>query len=187
MAQNEYSSLGPEFTHLVLDSFFTLLGRTAHWNGTIDGYTLRAEPAGQADVHAWGHSLHENSSAVLEASFQVPGRMHQTRMAAEPSMTGFTVEQHNCPPLHISETRGYDCVDFPGVPQGDSRYGDADLIEPLETKGFKYSFIYTFNFIKLFLLIKHKMNWKHSTLLEFTVYLKKETWKNIYRSENMLM
>jgi hypothetical protein len=50
--------------------------------------------------------------------------------------------------------RGHDGVDFPGVPWCDSRHGDANLIEPLETKGFKYSF----NFIKLLLPIKHKRN-----------------------------
>ena len=54
------SSLGPGFTQVVLESF-TLVDRAAHWNGTTDGCTLRAEPAGPVDIHAWGHSLHEYS------------------------------------------------------------------------------------------------------------------------------
>ena len=60
MAQKKCSSLGPGFTQVVLESF-TLVDRAAHWNGTTDGCTLRAEPADPVDIHAWGHSLHEYS------------------------------------------------------------------------------------------------------------------------------
>lgn len=71
--------------------------------------------------------------------------------------------------------RGYDCLDIPRVHRDDSIHGDAEMVEPLETKRSKYSFIYSFNFIKLLLLIKHDELKTKSTFLEFRVYVRKET------------
>lgn len=84
-------------------------------------------------------------------------------MATVPVMKEFTVLQHN----HfwtISEIGGYDCLDFPEVCQNDYSHGGADVTEPLETKGFKYSFLHSFNFVKFLLQTEDDLK-TNSTLL----------------------
>lgn len=90
-------------------------------------------------------------------------------------MKGFIVLQHN----HfwtISEIRGYDYLDFPGVRQDDYSHGGADVIEPLETKGFKYSFLHSFNFVKFLLQTEDDLK-TNSTLLNLES-IWEETGKN---------